>query len=214
MARPRTLTTLIVSALAIAGLVTYTTEEPLTISIDQPNTQSTQIKNPDTPNQPEPSTADTETLIAETTDTNFTYRIISEQSSYTSDQPVQLYAELEYTGSRDHITISHGADPFYFPLKDHSRDLELSYWSYDTDQTTTLEKEKPIRVSIDRDRLQPRSGSQSSDARTLLEDIREGEDFPPGEYNVKGQARFQVPDKDHQLHSLETELTFTVHDGV
>lgn len=46
---------------------------------------------------------------------DFVYRLYTEKEVYAEGEQVKIYAELEYVGDQDVITIYHAASPFFFP---------------------------------------------------------------------------------------------------
>lgn len=52
---------------------------------------------------------------------DFIYRLFTEKGTYQKREDVKLYAELEYIGELDSITIYHAASPFYFDITEKIR---------------------------------------------------------------------------------------------
>ena len=67
------------------------------------------------------------TTTAEVIEGDFIYRLVSEEAQYSEDDMVDVYAELEYIGELDEVTISHAASPFYFPMVEETRDYKIDY---------------------------------------------------------------------------------------
>ena len=74
------------------------------------------------------------------TDGDFVYRLVSEKEKYERGDQVQVYGELEYIGEKDEITIGHAASAFYFPMKELTRDYNISYAMNEPYITTKLKR--------------------------------------------------------------------------
>ena len=51
---------------------------------------------------------------AQAIEEDFVYRLVTEKAEYGKNEPIKIYAELEYTGEKDEIEIFHSASPFFF----------------------------------------------------------------------------------------------------
>lgn len=58
---------------------------------------------------------------------DFVYRLSTEKEEYNGDEPIIIHAELEYVGDQEQIDISHAASPFYFPIKETTRNYDIPY---------------------------------------------------------------------------------------
>lgn len=147
---------------------------------------------------------------AEVQEGYFVYRLVSEKETYSDSQSVKLYGELEYVGEQEEITIYHAASPFYFPMEEKVRGVEIPYPMPEPLGSTTLLKGKPFRVEY------TGSGAYSEEdekeyVKFMKDFIENG--FPTGYYLVNGYADFFVqketnrePDKYH----LEAQIDFKV----
>ena len=62
------------------------------------------------------------------------------------DEPIKIYAELEYIGDKEEVTISHAASPFYFPMVETTRNYEISYLMEQPALGTVILKGEPLRT--------------------------------------------------------------------
>ncbi len=123
---------------------------------------------------------------AEVPDGDFVYRLVSEKEQYEHGDQVRVYAELEYVGELDEVTIGHAASAFYFPMKELTRDYNISYAMNEPYITTTLKKGEPLR-----EYYKMRSGYGSNDDKKFKDFIRSLKNgFPDGDYVVYGSADF------------------------
>jgi len=147
---------------------------------------------------------------AEVKEGDFVYRLVSEQKVYPNGQSVTLYGELEYIGNEQEITIQHAASPFYFPIEEKIRGIDIPYPMPEPLVTTTLNKGEPLRVNY------TGSGAYSEqDKKAYIEFMKDfiENGFPTGYYVVNGYADFMVP-KDPNLepdkYHLKAQVEFKV----
>ncbi|ACX63120.1 hypothetical protein GYMC10_0820 [Paenibacillus sp. Y412MC10] len=125
---------------------------------------------------------------AEITDGDFVYRLVSEKEEYEQGDQVQVYGELEYIGKEDEITIGHAASAFYFPMKELTRDYNISYAMNEPYITTKLKKGEPLR-----EYYKIGGGYDSRDDKKFKDFIHSLKDgFPGGRYVVYGSADFVI----------------------
>lgn len=155
---------------------------------------------------------------AEVSDGDFVYRLVSEKGQYEHGDQVQVYAELEYVGEKDEVTIGHAASAFYFPMKELTRDYDISYAMNEPYITTTLKKGEPLR-----EYYKMRSGYGSKDDKKFKDFIRSLKDgFPGGHYVVYGSADFVIDSQSHgadqggsngeepKRYKIQAEIEFSV----
>lgn len=157
---------------------------------------------------------------AEVTDGDFVYRLVSEKEQYDYGDPVKVYGELEYVGEQDEITIGHAASPFYFPMKELTRDYDIGYAMNEPYFTTTLKKGEPLR-----EYYSGGGGYGSQDKKEYKDFIRSLQDvFPDGRYVVYGSADFMIDTSSKgadlenldgegpQKYKIQAEIQFTVNE--
>ncbi|MEK3732156.1 hypothetical protein MKX64_06845 [Paenibacillus sp. FSL M8-0334] len=144
---------------------------------------------------------------------DFVYRLVSEQGEYAAGEQVQLYAELEYTGEEDEITISHAASPFWFPIRELTREYDISYGMNEPLLHTTLKKGEPLREYYKG--AYGYNGEDSDAYKQFIKSLDNG--FPEGRYVVYGSADFlvQAPEIEGEaeapdVYKLTTEIEFVV----
>ncbi|WP_153731081.1 hypothetical protein [Sporosarcina obsidiansis] len=142
----------------------------------------------------------------EVVEDDFIYRLISEKEQYHESQPINIYAELEYTGEKEEVEISHAASPFYFPIRETTREYVIEY-SMDTPlEHTTLKKGVPLRADYET------SGSfledDTDEYKAFIRRVMNGS-FSTGRYVVNGYAEFTV-DGEEVLRKIEANVGFSV----
>ena len=126
---------------------------------------------------------------AEVIEEDFVYRLVTEKAEYDKNEPIKIYAELEYTGDKEEVEIFHAASPFYFPMIETTRNYEIGY---DMDKpllSTKLIKGKPLR-----EEYRGSGGYGSEDNEDYIDFMRQimNHEFPEGQYVVNGSADFYV----------------------
>ncbi|MFC7677965.1 hypothetical protein [Paenibacillus sp. GCM10028914] len=146
---------------------------------------------------------------------DFIYRLVTEQANYAEGDSVRMYAELEYTGDQDEITIFHASSPFYFPMTETTRGYTIVYPMTEPLVSTTLTKGKPLRSEY--------NGGGAYDDKDDKEfvDFMKGimrNEFPTGTYNVTGYADFYIEpvagstedDEDNKDYNMKAQIRFSV----
>lgn len=150
---------------------------------------------------------------AEVSDGDFVYRLVSEKDRYNSGDQVKVYGELEYVGEQDEITIGHAASPFYFPMKELTRDYDIGYAMNEPYITTTLKKGEPLR-----EYYSGGGGYGSQDKKEFKDFIRSLQDgYPDGRYVVYGSADFMIDSQskganqgERENYKIQAEIEFSV----
>lgn len=150
---------------------------------------------------------------AEAAEGDFVYRLVSESESYKTGEKPKVYAELEYVGEQDEITIGHAASPFYFPMKELTRNYNISYMMNEPYITTTLKKGEPLRE--DYGISGGFSEADDKDYKDFVVSLKEG--FPEGTYVVYGSADFVIHpadgasgDQEPEKFKIQAEIQFQV----
>jgi len=133
------------------------------------------------------------------------------KSQYDVDEPVTIYAELEYIGDKNTVEIFHAASPFYFPIYEKSRDIHIQYNMNEPLVSTTLTKGEPLQQTYQG------SGSYgSSDSKEYAEFMKSimNNQFLIGSYEVNGFADFfiQETDSTKKDYELKAKVDFEVQD--
>lgn len=120
----------------------------------------------------------------------FVYRLVTKMGEYQENEPVKVYAELEYIGEKDEITIFHAASPFYFPIKEKVRSYDIGYSMDEPLLRTTLKQGEPLREEY------VKSGGYSEQNEeeyvAFMKNFFEIDGFPIGHYVVDGFADFYI----------------------
>ena len=82
---------------------------------------------------------------AEVKEGDFVYRLFTEKDVYNTFGGTAIFAELTYVGELDSIDIYHASSPFYFPLEERTRGINVDYPMDEPLIMTTLEKGEPLR---------------------------------------------------------------------
>lgn len=148
---------------------------------------------------------------AEVTEGDFTYRLVTEKAEYSENEPIKIYAELEYTGDKGEIEIFHAASPFYFPMVETTRNYEIEYGMNEPLISTTLVKGEPLREEYGG------SGGYSSEDKKKYKDFMKrvmNKEFPAGHYVVNGIADFDIrvseATEPAEKYEIEAQVGFSV----
>ncbi len=126
---------------------------------------------------------------AEVIEGDFVYRLVSEKTEYSKNEPIKIYAELEYTGDKEEIEIAHSASPFSFPMVETTRDYGIDYNMNEPLLSTKLIKGEPLREEY------RGSGGYGSEDKQEYKDFMKqimNLEFPEGHYVVNGIANFYI----------------------
>lgn len=146
---------------------------------------------------------------------DFIYKLSTEKDVYTTFGETAIFAELTYVGKMETIDIYHAASPFYFPLEERTRGIEVDYAMNEPLIVTTLKKGEPLRQ-----RYNFAGGYSDQDEATSIEFVKTlmKEGFPEGEYIIHGFAEFtsidpaEAPDEEH--FKLQSDIGFSVVEPV
>lgn len=147
------------------------------------------------------------TPTAETAEDDFIYRLVAETETFTAGGPVNIYAELEYTGEQDTIGIFHAASPFHFPMHEKTRDYAVDYFMEEPLIQTTLVKGQPYR-----EKYGPAGGYSQEDAqeyKDFIDNIVDGH-FPEGYYVMDGVADFYTEEPVQTDYNIKAQIDFKV----
>lgn len=155
---------------------------------------------------PEVPTVDRSNSQAESRDGDFIYRLVTEKERYHTGEPVKLYAELEYVGLKDEVVIEHGSSPFYFPMKETTRNYEIGYQVTHAAEQTVLKRGVALRQETTGG-----GGYSEHDEEGYKEFMKQVMErkYPSGHYNVNGLADFTVVDE-QKKYRMETQIEFYV----
>lgn len=151
---------------------------------------------------------------AEVTEGDFTYRLVTEKAEYSENEPIKIYAELEYTGDKEEIKISHAASPFSFPMVETTRNYEISYTMEQPALGTVIHKGEPVRQEY---RVSGGFGSQDNkEYKEFMKRIM-NQEFPEGHYVVNGIADFNVIDdgetEQKKKYEIKAQVEFSVNNS-
>ncbi|MEK4522506.1 hypothetical protein MKX96_12860 [Psychrobacillus sp. FSL W7-1493] len=126
---------------------------------------------------------------AQAIEEDIVYRLVTEKAEYGKNEPIKIYAELEYTGEKDEIEIFHSASPFSFPMVETTRNFEIGYGMDAPLLSTKLRKGEPLRAEY-----WGSGGYTSEDKKEYVDFISQimNQEFPEGRYIVNGSADFYV----------------------
>ncbi|MCM3356844.1 hypothetical protein [Psychrobacillus sp. MER TA 171] len=149
---------------------------------------------------------------AQAIEEDFVYRLVTEKAEYGKNEPIKIYAELEYTGEKDDIEIFHSASPFSFPMVETTRNFEIGYGMDTPLLSTKLRKGEPLRAEY-----WGSGGYTSEDKKEYVDFISQimNQEFPEGRYIVNGSADFYVKanEKTEQKknYNLKLQVEFKVN---
>lgn len=151
----------------------------------------------------EPSDTQTLETKAEVIEEDFVYRLVTEKAEYSKNEPIKIYAELEYTGDKEEIKIFHSASPFSFPMVETTRNYEIGYVMEQPLLSTELIKGEPLRKEY------RGSGSYGS---------QDKKKFTEGHYVVNGIADFGIiANKEtgqKKEYKIKAQVEFRVNDSI
>jgi hypothetical protein len=158
-------------------------------------------------NMPKNFTAKTQ---AEVTEGDFVYRIFSEKDKYKKGEQIKVFAELEYIGDKEEITIFHAASPFIFNLKELSRGFDLPAAMNEPLLSTTLKRGEPLRKEYGKSGDYV-NGAQDDYNLFKKRFLRE-KGFPDGKYVLDGQADFyfRISNEVEEDILIEAQIRFKV----
>jgi hypothetical protein len=149
----------------------------------------------------------------EVTEGDFIYRLVTEKGEYLNNESVNIFAELEYIGDKEAITIFHAASPFHFPMVEKTRNIPMGYPMKEPLLSTTLIKGKPLHEEY------TRSGSYGSQddkeyVNFMKSFLKNG--FPSGYYVVNGFADFYVESNENgkqekKSFKIKAQIDFKVN---
>ena len=153
---------------------------------------------------------DVKSIKEEVKEGDFIYRLYTEQEEYPNGNSVKIYAELEYIGDLEEITIFHAASPFYFPMEEKIRGIQISYPMQEPLLSTSLKKGEPIRKEYSP------SGAYSEEDENEYKDFLKNflqYGFPSGYYVVNGYADFFIettPNEELEKFHPTAQIDFKV----
>lgn len=153
--------------------------------------------------------------IAEIQEGDFIYKLSTEKDVYDTFGGTAIFAELTYVGEMESIDIYHAASPFYFPLEERTRGIEVDYAMNEPLIVTTLKKDEPFQQ-----RYNFAGGYSDQDEEQYVEFVKTvmNKGFPEGEYIIHGSAEFTTIDPsvatDEERFNLKADIGFTVTKGV
>lgn len=161
----------------------------------------------------EPSNTQTLETKAEVIEEDFVYRLVTENAEYSKNEPIKIYAELEYTGDKEEIEIFHSASPFSFPMVETTRNYEIGYGMNEPLLSTKLIKGEPLR-----EEYRGSGGYGSQDKKEYIEFMKQimNQEFPKGHYVVNGIADFGVIANEEtgqkKKYKIKAKVEFSVND--
>ncbi|WP_431030187.1 hypothetical protein [Lysinibacillus sp. LZ02] len=163
-------------------------------------------------NPQKPSINESRGNRAEVTDGDFVYRLITKKRQYVENEPIKLYAKLQYIGDKAEIEITHAHSPFYFPIVETTRNYEIHYFMDLPLATTKLVTGESLRFDY-----QGGGGYSSEDEKDYIAFMKHvmNDEFPKGYYIANGFVDFSVMG-DHaekKDYHIEGQVEFDVHDG-
>ncbi len=147
---------------------------------------------------------------AEIMEGNFVYRLATEKEVYQEGGPVSLFAELEYIGDQEEITIYHAASPFYFPMIEKTRNYTIDFPINEPLIATILKKGQPLRKTYSGGS----GGYGSEDKKEYVDFMKKimNKQFPIGHYVVNGTADFFIKtnESSQKAYNLNAQISFKV----
>ena len=148
--------------------------------------------------------------ISEVREGDIIYRLVVEKDSYQTGEEVKIYAELEYIGEEDSITIGHAMSPFYFPIYEKTREYTIDYAMEEPLIMTEIKKGTPHREYYKKS--YGYSGEEDNDYIKFVKKFYDEDGFPTGDYELNGRADFFVENSDGEpkMYKMEGKVEFSV----
>lgn len=152
--------------------------------------------------------------VSETQEGDFIYRLVTEKEAYRVGEPVKIYAELEYIGNQEEVTIYHAESPFHFPITEKTRNIQLDYAMNHPLLSTTIKKGEPLREDYIQGAGTSYSENDDEEYVTFVNEILEN-GFPVGVYEVNGYAYFTATNEDgvEENYTIKGQIEFEVHEN-
>ncbi|QGQ98953.1 hypothetical protein EHS13_30780 [Paenibacillus psychroresistens] len=150
--------------------------------------------------------------VAEVKQGDFIYRLISDKEEYKGNEPVKLYATIEYIGERKEITLFHGFTPLGFQLLEKTRNYKIDQAMPAILKSAVYKKGVPVRTDYTKS-----GGYGETDTKAYTNFIKElwSDGLPTGYYVVDGSAQFYTespvgaePDKNQIM--INAQIDFKV----
>lgn len=146
--------------------------------------------------------------IITVTEDDFNFRLTMEEGQRESNEPLQIYAELEYVGDLSEITIQHAASPISMGLEDLTRQLGFGSVMDQPLVTTTLKKGEAFVETYKFQEVY--FGTKDEQYDDVVKQLKEGR-FPTGEYKIHARANFDVPSaSEAKRFEMKESLSFDV----
>lgn len=150
--------------------------------------------------------------IAEVSEGDYTFRLVSDKDEYSNTEEVNLYGEIIYSGGKDEVEIMHSSSAILFNIFEEVRQYEIGDGVKDIGLTTTLKRNEPYREVYGKN-----AGYDSDSDKTyvkFVEDFVNQDGFPTGYYKVNGFTDFAVfEDGDNESatrYNIEATIDFKV----
>lgn len=150
--------------------------------------------------------------LAEVSEGDYTFRLVSEKEQYSSTEEVNLYGEIIYTGEKDEVEIIHSSSAILFNIFEEVRRYEIGDSVHDIGLSTILKRNEPHREDYGKN-----AGYDSDSDKAyvqFVEDFIKQDSFPTGYYTVNGFTDFAVfedGDNENALHyNIEATIDFKV----
>lgn len=149
--------------------------------------------------------------IAEQTQDDFIFRLISEKEQYEEKEEVILYGEIEYIGEENEIEIVHSSSPIFFNIIEEERQYAVEDIVQDIGVTTVLKQNEPLRIVYEKNAFYDETDPKNY--IDFVEQLVEQEGFPIGYYTVTGITNFSVfknKDENPTPYDMEATIDFKV----
>ena len=120
---------------------------------------------------------------------DFLYELQVNKNSFAKEEKIDITASLTYTGEKNEIFILHAASPFYFDIKETTREYDIEYPIDHPLVSTKLKNGEPLKIQY-----VPSGGYSELDTeeyRSFMDEFLSGS-YPVGYYIVNGYVQFTV----------------------
>lgn len=148
----------------------------------------------------------------ETTENDFTFRLVSDKETYAAGEDIALYGELKYTGEKEEIEILHGSSVFSYHIEERVRGYQIGGMIKEIGVWTSFKRGKTHRGYYNKSSSFAEN-QDNDDYMAFMEEFLQKDGFPPGYYVITGTANFFVESDDEdeqQYYEMEAQVDFKV----
>jgi spermidine/putrescine-binding protein len=139
---------------------------------------------------------------------DFELKLFADKSTYTSNEPIQIWANFKYTGDKEEIRIGHAMYYLGFKIVQMDGNLKFEGGMKQPYKSTVLRKGIDYRT----DYIKSVGYSDDDPNAEIYKKFIEGKEIhlPSGTYKVSTVANFDLPDMDKPNYTIPLDITIQV----